>query len=315
MARCWSLWIVFLALQLPLQAENLSQALADLGLQGERAEKARQTLLANPSKAAALLIAHMENVTIRLDARIAKLIRDLDSRVWRKRERATRDLERVGSAALHALDRAGTSRNAEVSWRAKLAATAIRKQGTNKAEQRLRRRQAVVRLLSELGDARALAVLANELGQDGDPSIPPTAAIGLGRIGLAQAAPMLLANLSHKDWIVRSNVIWALGRIKSTAAVAPLLKTSRDRSVDDYLRTKAIRALRNIAGAAPTTLRPICIGLAQLLADPAWEVRSWAAQALRELAGKKLGYRYDDAEAARIRTAKAWQAWAAKLPS
>jgi len=181
LARCWSLWIVFLALQLPLQAENLSQALADLGLQGERAEKARQTLLANPSKAAALLIAHMENVTIRLDARIAKLIRDLDSRVWRKRERATRDLERVGSAALHALDRAVTSRNPEVSWRAKLAATAIRKQDTNKAEQRLRRRQAVVRLHAQHIGSRPRRLDASVPASDHDDLILPAHGASLCR--------------------------------------------------------------------------------------------------------------------------------------
>ena len=291
------------------------QALTDLGSTGAKQEQARETLLGQPDAATTLLVGYLANITLKLEERIERLLGQLDSPTWRQREAATGSLERIGIPALPALDRALKSNSPEVAWRARVAATAIRKQDPSEALHAVHRRLAAVQLLAQMARPQSRAVLTHVLDQTNDALLSPIAAIGLGRIGDAAACPALAKSLGHSDWVVRNNVIWALGRIGSPEAVGPLLKLSADPAESRYLRARAIRTLHRLASGNKTHLGAVCRGLAQLLGEDAWEIRAGAVDGLRHLSGKSFGYHYGAQKALRDAKAKAWRDWAAKLPS
>jgi epoxyqueuosine reductase len=71
------------------------------------------------------------------------------------------------------------------------------------------------------------------------------ASVVLGNVGSADDAPALLAVLSYEEPLVRGHAAWALGRIGSSAAVAPLrarLSSEDDPWVAEQLRS-ALAAL------------------------------------------------------------------------
>jgi HEAT repeat protein len=85
-------------------------------------------------------------------------------------------------------------------------------------------RFSIISALGELGDSRALEMLA-EASQSGDVLLVPAAIGAMGELGDPQAVPLILPFVTDPDWQVRMRVAQALGRFdtpESNAALAVL---------------------------------------------------------------------------------------------
>ena len=94
--------------------------------------------------------------------------------------------------------------------------------------------------LGRIGDPRVVEPLVPLL-QDKVKAVREETAHALAQIGEA-AIPSLLKTLAHEDWLVRLHTVEALGKIKSSAVVNPLLHVMfNDR--DSAIRVDAARSL------------------------------------------------------------------------
>lgn len=97
--------------------------------------------------------------------------------------------------------------------------------------------------LGRISDPRAVAHLVPLL-QDKVKAVREETAHGLARIGEA-AVPALIEALAHEDWLVRLHTVEALGKVKSSAVVEPLLRVMfNDR--DSAIRVDAALSLGEI---------------------------------------------------------------------
>lgn len=104
-------------------------------------------------------------------------------------------------------------------------------------------RMHAAKALGRIGDTRAVSALMPLL-QDKVKAVRVEAAQAL--VSLKEASvPSLLEALKHSEWLVRLHAVEALGKIKSPAAVEPLLYVLfNDR--DTAVRTDAVRSLGDI---------------------------------------------------------------------
>lgn len=166
--------------------------------------------------------------------------------------------------------------------------------------------EAVVGILAEVGDERALPELVQAL-KSLNWIVRSQAAKALGRIRAAESVPLLLPllqdkvkavrvetglalaalgpvalsnlveALGHHEWLVRLHAVEALGRMKAVEAVDPLLYVLFN-DADAAVREDAIRALGEIADRRATAfllkvieepgLRPLAIDALGRIGDP-----------------------------------------------
>ncbi len=104
-------------------------------------------------------------------------------------------------------------------------------------------RMHAAKALGRIGDVEAVTPLIPLL-QDKVKAVRVDTANALALIGHA-AVPFLLEALTHQEWLVRLHAVEALGKIKSSDAVEPLLRLMfHDRDV--AVRTDAARSLGDI---------------------------------------------------------------------
>lgn len=292
-------------------AERMETLIHRLGADSQQDRNAaRAELVQLGPRSVPALVKFLDDMSIGLRQKVARLIEQLNHRQWRKREEATAMLQEIGGDALDAVTKAAQTDNPEVRWRATQVAAAIRQKDPQEEQRRKRRYLAAVRLLSELGDRRAAATLVRELDSDAD-SVPNVAAFGLGRIGAPDSVPALVSRLNDKSWQLRIHAVWGLGRAKDRRALAPLKALADAESSGPYLRTRALGAMARIVGSTPT--RAEALWFVSLLDDEAWEVRAGAAAALRDMAGKTNGYRYQAPKQERSAAIAVWKTWAGGL--
>jgi HEAT repeat protein len=128
--------------------------------------------------------------------------------------------------------------------------------------------------LADIGDARAVDPLGDTL-RDADLGVREAAADALVRIGTPAFEP-LAAALQDESWDVRRTAARALGQIRDTRAVGPLVAALRD-PIDSWLRSNAAAALGQIGDAG--AVQP----LVAALHDRDANVRNAAAEALEAL--------------------------------
>lgn len=166
-------------------------------------------------------------------------------------------------------------------------------------------RQAIVELLSHIGDARTVKLLMGAL-QDEDSNVRLCAIEALARMGEAEAVPAVIAALQDQDARVRAEAAEALSKFGDVQGIDPLLALLRDSqwnvrlaAVEALGKFRAARVVPQLVGvlqdsdhevreSAVRTLQeigdPLAIGpLVPLLKDDHSNVRSAAAAALRTL--------------------------------
>jgi HEAT repeat protein len=143
-------------------------------------------------------------------------------------------------------------------------------------------REAALEVLSGLRSEEVRALLRKAAGDEkGTKNGRRVGAIeALGRIGDAEALPVLLKNLQHGDFEVRRSSVVALGQLRDPQAVEPIAKALAD--PEPALRTAALDALGSIR--APE--KSLAAMLPMLEAEP-WQVRAAAIQAVGRLRVKK----------------------------
>ena len=173
-------------------------------------------------------------------------------------------------------------------------------------------RGAALRMLGELGDARALPILRKGL-QDSQPSIRAAAAASLGQLALPEAIPDLIGVLSGTIPAVRSVAAVSLGKLKAedavpalteklndpnpgvrTASIAALLQMNSPyslvaRTVPSLMQTKN-PGIRSAVGKALANgrRRDVVGSLSVLLNDPVPRPRITAARSLGRIGGREL---------------------------
>ena len=163
-------------------------------------------------------------------------------------------------------------------------------------------RSTCTELLGKTGSRLALFLLAKGL-EDPEPEVGKAAAAALAQLGMAEAVPFLgkaledeeiqiqvaealdqlapqilprlVADLNSDNFQLRSTAAVSLGILRSTAAVAPLLKALTDS--EPQMRSQAAMALGRIGAAASID------GLVAALQDTELAVRYHAARALGSL--------------------------------
>ena len=88
-------------------------------------------------------------------------------------------------------------------------------------------RGSALRLLGDLGDPRAIPILARGL-HDRQPSIRAAAAASLGKLNLPESVSALLPVLSERMPAVRSVAAVSLGKLKAEEAISPLTEALQD---------------------------------------------------------------------------------------
>jgi HEAT repeat protein len=132
--------------------------------------------------------------------------------------------------------------------------------------------------LAEAGDRSLVPVIAARLSQDKKPFVRKAAAYALGKLGVSEATPALVAALKDKDNEVRGAAAVALGEYADAAAVAALSEALEDKS--EFVRAQSARAL-GVNGRAARRAVPLLIK--RLTSDKEHEVRRQAATALGRL--------------------------------
>jgi cyclophilin family peptidyl-prolyl cis-trans isomerase/HEAT repeat protein len=94
----------------------------------------------------------------------------------------------------------------------------------------------------------ALAADLESLAVDPDPALRRRALLSLGRVGLPDGAPSLIAALTDPDENVRSTAAFALGLLAATEAIDPLKAALKEPSV--AVRGRAVEALGLIGDRA-----------------------------------------------------------------
>src|SRR5438552_239169 len=130
-----------------------------------------------------------------------------------------------------------------------------------------------VRSLGNIGDTRAVEPLVEVLRDEAASTLIRRLAVqALGEIG-QPAVQGLIATLHDKGKEVRQDAVQALGRIRDTRAVEPLVEVLRDEAASTLIRRLAVQALGGIG-------QPAVQGLIATLHDKGKEVRQDAVEAL-----------------------------------
>ena len=132
--------------------------------------------------------------------------------------------------------------------------------------------------LAQIGSDVVVTHLLAALG-DSSPQVRKWATWALGEIGSEQAVTGLLDALNHEDAQVRWRAATALGRIANPVAIDPLLQVLRE-DEDHYVRGRAIWALGQLRSDAALE------DLKRALYDPDFYIHTKAVYALGNLASE-----------------------------
>jgi HEAT repeat protein len=109
---------------------------------------------------------------------------------------------------------------------------------------------AIARVLAEVKDPSSIQPLSDVIDFGGSDNASNTmnkeVAHALGAIGDAKATPILIKLLKARDNYVKIEAINALGALKSTVAVDPLIELATSETGEPFISKKAIQALGNI---------------------------------------------------------------------
>lgn len=252
--------------------------------------------------------------------RVAELAKALVAPSWKERDRAMRELGRLGPSARAAIQGREDAPDPEVAWRIRAALAELGERAPREEALTAIRDASICRLLGELGGAEAPAALLRVLAE---PAVEPRAeprlraleALGKLREGLAaaqaeEAAELALALLERSAGARERGVILrAIGRLKSAAAIRPLAALAEDRSEKNlHVRRAAVAALAAAGDAGSMK------AVVEALGSDEPYVREAAAAALERSAGETFGF---DAAAppassrAAAERARAW--WSTKF--
>ncbi|WP_225409982.1 HEAT repeat domain-containing protein [Stigmatella hybrida] len=129
------------------------------------------------------------------------------------------------------------------------------------AETRPEVKAALARVLGDLKHPSSVEPLQGALAVDASDTDTHLAnkelAAALGKLGQPKAAPALTKLLRSRDNYTRIEAIQALGALRATEAVEPLLQLATDEGAEPFLNKKAIEALGHIgdARAVPALMR------------------------------------------------------------
>ena len=229
-------------------------------------------------------------------ARVAELAGSLAAAAWKDRDRAMRDLARLGPAARVALLKHAEAADPEVAWRVRAALAELGERAPREEALAAIRDAALCRLLGELGGPEATAallrVLAEPVGEArAEPRLRALEALGKLRDSLSktqaeETAERALAYLEKTTGARERGVLLrAIGRLKSTSAVRPLAALAEDRGEKNlHVRRAALAALA--AAGDGESMRAIV----EALGSDEPYVREAAAAALERIAGEAFGF-------------------------
>jgi RNA polymerase sigma factor (sigma-70 family) len=149
-----------------LTADELQKCWEDLGRDAEIAYRAIGRLLTAPDGALEFLRKHLKSAPTAPRQRIAELLADLDSKEFKTREQAARDLEKLGDVAAPAVQMA-LAGNVTLETRRRLELLLQKLEGASLPPETLRQVRAV-EVLNDLGRPEAKALL-ERLAAEGAP--------------------------------------------------------------------------------------------------------------------------------------------------
>jgi HEAT repeat protein len=245
-------------------------------------------------------------------ARVAELAAGLAALAWKERDRAMRELARLGPAARPSLLKHAEAADPEVAWRVRAALAELGERAPREEALGAIRDAALCRLLGELGGAEAPAALLRVLAEPpgearAETRLRAVEALGKLRAGLSaaqadEAAERALAQLERSPGPRERGVLLrAIGRLKSKTATRPLAALAEDRGEKNlHVRRAALAALA--AAGDGESMRAVV----EALASDEPYVREAAAAALERAAGVAFGV-----EAPAMDKARAW--WSTKF--
>lgn len=284
---------LLLALLLPQDEAEIRRAIERLPSPDPAVRSAAEETLRGAGAAAVPhLLQALEGEPPGLRDRVAELVRALSEREWKKRDEAMRALAKLDRHAIKHLQEHENASDAEVAWRVRSAIARIQDREPQDRRDETARHAAVLRILGEVGDARAVPALLKGLGA-GEREVrlaaAESAAALRGHLTAAQvdeAAEAVLA-LYGEDLRVleKSLLLRVLAAFRSPVAVKPLSQLLRDRSErNTNLKRNAIATLAAIG--TPEALRAVVAALED--DDP--YVRHAAVRHLEPAAGESFGY-------------------------
>ena len=228
-------------------------------------------------------------------ARVAELVAALASAAWRERDRAMRDLGRLGPAARAALLQHAELADPEVAWRVRSALGDLADRAPREEALTALRDAVLCRLLGELGGPEAAPALLGVLAEpavDARAEARLRAAEALGKLREALSAAQVEEAAEHalglleraRDARERSVLLRAIGRLRSASAARPVAALADDRSEKNVQVRRAALAALGAAGDAHS-MRTV---IETLESDEAY-VREAAAAALERGAGEAFG--------------------------
>ncbi len=253
-------------------------------------------------------------------SRVAELVRGLAADAWRERDRAMRELARLGPVARTALRGHAEAGDPEVGWRVRAALGELAERAPREEALTALRDAALCRVLGELGGEATPAALLRVLAEPAaearaEARLRAAEALGKLRDALSpaqaeDAAERALAQLERsRDARERSVLLRALGRLRSAATARPLGALAEDRSEKNLQVRRAALAALGAAGDAHS----MHVVIEALESDEGY-LREAAAAALERVAGDAFGLDPAAAPAAgrpAIDRARAW--WSKKF--
>lgn len=250
-------------------------------------------------------------------ARVAELAASLAAPAWKERDRAMRELSKLGPAAAPSLRKHAEAADPEVAWRARAALAELGERAPREEALTGLRDASLCRLLGELGGAAAPAALLRTLAESGGETraevrLRALEALGKLRESLSaaqaeEAAERALAALERAPGPrERATLLRALGRLKSRAASRPLAALAEDRGEKNlHLRRVALAGLAESGDAASARVLVLALD-----SDEAY-VREAALAGLERVAGEAFGVDPAAPSRAALEKARAW--WSSKF--
>lgn len=229
-------------------------------------------------------------------ARVAELVKSLSAAAWSERDRAMRDLGKLGPAARTSLLRYAETADPEGAWRARAALGELGERAPREEALAAVRDAALCRLLGELGGAEAAPALLKVLGEpaaEARADVRLRAAEALGKLQPSltpaqaeAAAEHALALLERaRDPRDRGVLLRTLGRLRSASAARPLAALADDRSEKNLLVRRA--ALAALGGSGDARSQRAVV---EALGSEEAYLREAAAAALERAAGESFGF-------------------------
>ena len=229
-------------------------------------------------------------------ARVAELVKALAVAAWSERDRAMRELGKLGPAARAPILRHAEAADPEVAWRARAALGELGERAPREESLAALRDAALCRILGELGGVEAAPSLLRVLAEPAvevraDVRLRAAEAMGKLRPSLTpaqaeEAVEHALALLERaRDPRDRGVLLRAIGRLRSASAARPLAALAEDRSEKNLLVRRA--AIAALGGAVDARSQRAVV---EALGSEEAYLREAAAAALERAAGESFGF-------------------------